>query len=151
MSTGSLFASIKNFAERTRRLASNPESWIYKRVIQKLCYGRIKRYVSRDKRKMTNFAFPNILPFMPNGKFVSYVSRTQESEKPFVIKDLLEYLDELVAEIQGPGPITSSQGFLPFFLPPQLIPRIRTLIVVPFLLVLLAGGIDLASRLTAGC
>lgn len=81
--------------------------------------------------------------------FVRLASRT--SEKPFVIKDLLEYLEELGAETQGPRPITSSQGFLPFFLSAQLIPRIRTLIVVPFLLVLLADGIDLASRLTADC
>jgi len=87
---------------------------------------------------------------MPSEEFVScvsYVSRTQE--KSFVIKDLFKYLDELVVEAQGPRPITSSQGFLLFFLPLQLILRIRTLIVVPILLVLLADGIDLAGRLTA--
>lgn len=67
-----------------------------------------------------------------------------------VVRDLLECLDEPVAQTREPGPITRIGDFS-FFLPLRLISRIRTLIVVPVPLVLLAGGIDLASRLTAGC
>lgn len=71
-----------------------------------LCASLLRRYFS----------------FASSGEFVRLIlyfmrPANNEREKPFVIKDLLERLDEQSRKLESPGPITSSQGFLFFFLP----------------------------------
>lgn len=103
---------------------------------------------------MTNFTFADLFLVYAEWRirflyFVRLANTT--SEKPFVIKDLLEYLEASRGNSRA-GTNYLEPGISPFLSassidsPPP--PRIRTLIVVPFLL---AGDIDLARQLTADC